>query len=257
MKGIGGAELKTRIQFLLEGLNLTENAKRKHFKMEKEVLENSDAVVVVGKTMRKNYLNFNKNTVVIPNGFDIATSSQKTKLDPRISITHIGMMNEDRNPIILWKALASLSKEVKGFSENLKIQLIGKLDESVMEAIKENGLNKNTEFVSYMPHAKVYEYQKKSQLLLLAVNKVPSAKGIITGKIFEYLVAKRPILAIGPKDGDLAEILEQTESGKIVDFEDVENLKIILKEFYQDYLKKELTISSKNIHKFNRKELTK
>lgn len=238
-------------------LPLTENAKKKHFEMEKKVLENSDAVVVVGKTMRENYLKFNENTVVITNGFDVDTEPQEIILDTKFSITHIGMMNEDRNPVILWKALTALCKEVEGFSENLTIQLIGKLDGSVIEAIEENGLKENTELVPYLPHEEVYEYQKKSQLLLLALNNVPSAKGIITGKIFEYLVAKRPILAIGPKDGDLAEILEETESGKIVDFEDVENLKIVLKEFYHDYLKKELNVSSKGIHKYHRKELTK
>jgi len=238
-------------------LPLTEKAKKKHFQMEKEVLLKSDAVIVVGKTMRQNYLKFNTNTVAITNGFDSITEPQETILDSMFSITHIGMMNEDRNPLILWKALASLSKEIKGFSKNLTIQFIGKLDTSVIEAIEENGLKQNTELISYLPHEEVYEYQKKSQLLLLAVNNVPSAKGIITGKIFEYLVAKRPILAIGPKDGDLAEILEETESGKIVGFKDFDNLKTVLKEYYQEYLKKELKVSSKGIDKYHRKELTK
>ena len=54
--------------------------------------------------------------------------------------------------------------------------------------------------IDYVPHNKVQQYQRNSQVLLLAINKVPSAKGIITGKIFEYLQAKRPILAIGTED---------------------------------------------------------
>ena len=238
-------------------LPLTESAKRKHFSMEKKVLVNSDAVVVVGETMRKKYFEFNKNTVVITNGFDVANKEEIVVLDKRFSITHLGMMNEDRNPKILWKVLASLCKEVKGFSENLEIQLIGKLDQSVLEEIENNQLKENTRFVSYVPHDQVFEYQKKSQVLLLAVNKVPSAKGIITGKIFEYLVAKRPILVIGPSDGDLAEILKKTDSGCIVDFEDVANLKYQIKTYYKDYLKGELKISSKNIDAYHRKELTK
>ncbi|MEI6865174.1 glycosyltransferase family 4 protein [Flavicella sp.] len=238
-------------------LPLTEKAKRKHFSMEQEVLENSDSVIVVGKTMRENYLKFNKKTVVITNGYDVDISVEKTKLDSKFSITHIGMMNEDRNPIILWKSLALLSNEIKGFSENFTIQLIGNLDASVIDAIRENGLMENTKLIAYLPHEEVYEYQKKSQLLLLAVNNVPSAKGIITGKIFEYLVAKRPILAIGPIDGDLAEILRETNSGTIVNFTELEKIKEIIKRYYKDYLQQKLNVSSIDIHKYHRKELTK
>lgn len=238
-------------------LPLTDKAKRKHFNMEKEVLENSDAVVVVGKTMRDNYLPFNNNTVVITNGFDVEVSEEDAILDTKFSITHIGMMNEDRNPNLLWKALSELSQEIKGFSTDLEIQLIGKVDESVLSAIAENGLKTNTSLISYLPHEKVHDYQKKSQLLLLAINDVPSAKGIITGKIFEYLVAKRPILAIGPVDGDLAEILSETNSGSIIGFEDLQSLKKTIINHYEDYLKKDLSVSSKGIHKYHRRELTR
>lgn len=238
-------------------LPLTKKAKRKHFSMEQEVLRISDAVMVVGKTMRENYLQFNKNTVVITNGYDIELSEEKEKLDSQFSITHIGMMNADRNPKILWEALADLCKEIDGFKENLKIQLIGQLDDSVIGSIDTYRLRSATELISYLPHKEVYEYQKKSQVLLLAVNDVPSAKGIITGKIFEYLVAKRPILAIGPIDGDLAEILEETNSGTIVGFTDLEKLKEIIKTYYEDYRLQKLDVSSKNIKKYHRKELTK
>jgi hypothetical protein len=238
-------------------LPLTKNAKRKHFKMEKEVLSNSDAVIVVGKTMRENYLGHNKNTFVITNGFDVASTEQEVLLDAKFSITHIGMMNEDRNPLVLWEALAQLATEIKGFSTNLEVQLIGKLDPSVLNSIEKQGLKENTKIMSYLAHDKVHEYQKKSQLLLLAINNVPSAKGIITGKIFEYLIAKRPILAIGPTNGDLAEILYETNCGSVVDFNDITTLKETLKGAYDKYLNNSLTVSAKNIYKYHRKELTK
>ena len=86
---------------------------------------------------------------------------------------------------------------------------------------------------------------------------MPSAKGIITGKIFEYLMAKRPILAIAPTSGDLAEILNNSNAGKVVGFNDEINLKNHILELYSQFKNGTLTINSKGINKFHRKELTK
>ena len=238
-------------------LPLSKNAKKKHFKMEQEVLNNSDAVLVVGETMKENYLKHNKNTVVITNGFDSNVLNSAELLDEEFSITHIGMMNENRNPTMLWDVLKELCTEDANFKNDLCIQLIGKLDASVINGIEGNNLNENTRIINYLPHDEVAVFQKKSQVLLLAVNEVPSARGIITGKIFEYLVAKRPILAIGPTDGDLAKILTESEAGTIVDFGDRKTLKIKIKELYQAFKKNELNIHAKNIEKYHRKELTK
>jgi glycosyltransferase involved in cell wall biosynthesis len=212
---------------------------------------------VVGKTMRENYLKFNSNTFVLSNGFDSVLEESVAILDTKFSITHIGMLNEDRNPKALWKALKELGAEVEGFFDDLEVQLIGKVDATVLELLLVSGLEKQLKQIDYVPHSEVQGYQKRSQVLLLAVNKVPSAKGIVTGKIFEYLVAKRPILAIGPEDGDLAEILKETNAGTIVDFENTKKLKEIILNLYLNYKKNELNVDSKNIAQYHRKEITK
>ena len=108
-----------------------------------------------------------------------------------------------------------------------------------------------------MTHDKVVEFQQKSLVLLLIVNNVPSAKGILTGKIFEYLMAKRPILAIAPSNGDVSEIINETNSGVVIDFGDKVALKKAILEFYAKFKLGNLTVESKNIAQFHRKELTK
>ncbi|MCD8445792.1 glycosyltransferase family 4 protein [Tenacibaculum finnmarkense] len=238
-------------------LPLTKKAIKKHHQLEKKVLENADATLVVGETMKENYKKFSKNIHVITNGYD-SSENEKNKviLDDKFSITHIGLMNSDRNPKILWKALAELSEENNAFKNDLEIKLIGKLSDDVVADLEKHQF-KNVEKINYVPHKEVQKYQRNSQVLLLAVNKVPSAKGIITGKIFEYLQAKRPILAIGPEDGDLAEILKNTNSGTIVDFDDKEAIKKSVLSLYKNYKENRLQVSSKNIEQYHRKELTK
>lgn len=236
-------------------LPLNERSKQKHQAMEQNVLQNADAVLVVGKTMKEDFTKYSKNVHVITNGFDGEISKNEPEMDMKFSITHIGMMNADRNPKILWKALADISNENKDF--DFEIKLIGKVDQEIRKSIQENNLDKHIVFIDYLSHKEVIKHQRAAQVLLLTVNKVPSARGIITGKIFEYLQAKRPILAIAPKDGDLAEIIGITRSGTVVDFEEKEKLKKVILDLYQRYKSGVLKIESENIEQYHRKNLTK
>lgn len=237
-------------------LPLTKSALKKHKKQEKEVLTMADCVVVVGATMRQNYLTFNPNTEVLTNGYDGETTKNTPTLDTKFSITHIGLMNEDRNPYSLWKVLAELIQEVDGFKDDLEIKLIGKVDDAVLNNIDTLSLTQTINHIDYLPHSEVQNFQRASQVLLLAVNKVPSAKGIITGKIFEYLLAKRPILAIGPEDGDLAELLQETDAGSCFDFDNTKGLKKELIDLYNRYKNQTLAVDSKHIERYHRKEIT-
>jgi len=137
------------------------------------------------------------------------------------------------------------------------LKLIGKSDASVIADISKFQLSKNVQIIDYVPHNKVVVFQQKSQVLLLIVNNVPSAKGIITGKIFEYLMAKRPILAIAPIDGDLADIIKETNSGVVVDFQDKSTLKMAILDLYVTFKQGSLNVEPKNVAQFHRRELSK
>ena len=72
-------------------------------------------------------------------------------------------------------------------------------------------------------------------MLLLMIDDVPKNKGFLTGKIFEYLGAKIPIFAVGPTDGEANNILIETNSGKMVDYNDEEGTYKLLKEMYENW----------------------
>lgn len=238
-------------------LPLTKKAIKKHHSLENEVLKNADAVLVVGKTMQENFSKFNSKVITVTNGFDETLTHENVTLDPKFTVTHIGLMNADRNPKMLWEVLAEIVSENEEFSKDFDLKLIGKADASVIADISKYRLSKNVQVIDYVTHDKVVEFQKKSQVLLLIVNNVPSAKGILTGKIFEYLMAKRPILAIAPSDGDVSEIINETNSGVVINFEDKVALKKAILDYYTKFKLGNLTAESKNIAQFHRKELTK
>jgi hypothetical protein len=236
-------------------LPLTKKATKKHQDLEQEVLINSDMVVVVGETMKEKFLKHTKRIEVLTNGFDTIEDLSTQKLDEKFSITHVGLMNSDRNPTILWEVLNEISNTNLNFKNDLRIKLIGKLDDAVIQDLKVFDHN-TIETIPYLDHKDVGKYQASSQILLLSINEVPSAKGIITGKIFEYLQAKRPILAIGPEDGDAAMILKNTNAGTIVGFKNKTALKATILNLYKDYKEGVLFVKSVNIEQYHRKNIT-
>jgi hypothetical protein len=237
-------------------LPLTKKANKKHHQLEQEVLEKSDMVIVVGETMKKKFLKYNHNIEVLTNGFDSYENSLTIDLDSNFSITHVGLMNADRNPTILWEVLYEISSENIDFKNNLRIKFIGKIDDTVIQDIQVFN-PKNIVRIPYLDHEEVRKYQASTQVLLLSINHVPSAKGIITGKIFEYLQAKRPILGIGPEDGDAAAILKKTNAGNIVGFNNKVELKAAVLKLYKDFKEEKLFVKSINIEQFHRKNITR
>ena len=236
-------------------LPLTKKATKKHQDLEQEVLINSDMVVVVGETMKDKFLKHTNRIEVLTNGFDTIETSLTQELDEKFSITHVGLMNSDRNPTILWEVLNEISNTNLNFKNDLRIKLIGKLDDAVIQDLKVFDHN-TIETIPYLDHKDVGKYQASSQILLLSINEVPSAKGIITGKIFEYLQAKRPILAIGPEDGDAAMILKNTNAGTIIGFKNKTVLKATILNLYKDYKEGVLFVKSINIEQYHRKNIT-
>jgi len=238
-------------------LPLTKKSLQKHQKLELAVLQKADIITVVSATMQKKYTSLGANCHLITNGFDGETPTTPVKRDRLFSMTHIGMLNADRNPIIFWQAIAEILEENDAFRTLLQVNLIGKIADEVTTSIRAYDLEKYISKTTYIPHNAIQNHQAKSQVLLLFVNRVPSAKGIVTGKIFEYLRAKRPIIAIAPTDGDLAEIVSATHAGKVIDFEDKETLKKEIIKSFEAFQKGDLQIESKGINQYHRKNLTK
>jgi len=233
-------------------------AKNKNKKLEEGVLKNADCILTVSATLQQEFSKIAKRVEVITNGFDDEVSaSKKDILDANFSISYIGLLPKQSNPKLLFKVLKELCQENSAFKNDLQINFIGDISEEVKTEIELNNLTENTSFLGYVSHQKAISYQKKSQVLLLLIPNVDNNKGILTGKVFEYLVAKRPILAIGPEEGDLATILAETNAGVVINFEAEEKLKLQINKLYQQFKRGELIVNVTNIQKYHRKELTK
>ena len=165
-------------------------------------------------------------------------------------------MPKSRNPEILWKTLGKLVTTNNDFAKYLEIKLVGKCDYSVTNSLEKHNLINFVNKVDYVSHDEISTIQQSAQILLLVINQTKNAKGILTGKFFEYMASKRPILAIGPTDGDAAKILDETNAGVIIDFNDSKKIENTLLSFFEKYKNSDLSIESNNIDKYSRKNLT-
>jgi glycosyltransferase involved in cell wall biosynthesis len=240
-------------------LNLTKWADKIHHKLELKVLTQADCVVCVGKTWGKNLEEIGGRKVeFISNGFDDEDINDniKAELDAKFSLVHIGMMGKSRNHKVLWQAIAELRKENEAFNGAIQLKFYGKLDASVPESIKKWQLEEISEIFNYVPHSQIVYIQKSAQVLYLSVNNAANAIGILTGKIYEYLAVKRPILCIGPPKGEAAQIIKETEAGLVSDFEDLETLKKNILILFNNFQCKKPFVGGKNIEKYSRKYQT-
>jgi hypothetical protein len=248
----------TNIDFYQE-LKLSANADRKHRRLERAVLTNANAVTVVSRSMVEDFSKIvPRSYTVITNGFDEADleTGIATTPDTKFSIAHIGTLSGSRNPESLWKVLGEMVTESKDFASDLEIKLVGKVDYSVIQSVEKNGLAGNLKRIEYMPHNQVVTCQQQSQVLLLVINSTPNAKLILTGKFFEYMAARRPILCIGPVDGDAARILEETHAGEVAAYNDKEKTRVVVTRFYNDYKKGSLRVNGMGIERYSRRTLT-
>ncbi|MEL7268818.1 MAG: glycosyl transferase family 1 [Bacteroidota bacterium] len=238
-----------------EKLRLSKASQQRHKDLERKVLSSADQIVVTSQATRLEFENITSKPIeVVTNGYE--DNPYTMALDEDFTIAHIGSLLTDRNPTRLWKVLYELVQTNELFAEKLKIQLVGVVGDEVKDSLAEHGLADYVDFKGYLNHQEVLQLQQKAQLLLLLeINSAPTA-GIIPGKLFEYFAAKRPILAIGPKEWEAGIMVQATESGTFLTPEDTTELNTVLLEWFSRYQEKRLVANPKNIEQYHRRQLT-
>jgi len=238
-------------------LKLTKKSKQKHKELEAEVLQTADTIITTSFTTKEEFSALTKQPIeVITNGYDVEQYEDKP-LSEKFTISHIGSLLSERNPMLLWKVLAELVQEEKDFANDFRLQFAGVISDHIKRMISEAGLDKYTTYFGYISHKEAVELQRTSQVLLLIEIDAEKTKGIIAGKIFEYMVAERPIIGLGPEDADISKIIKQTNTGTYFLYTEKEALKTQIISYYNLYKSQQLKTTPMGLKKYSRKELTK
>jgi glycosyltransferase involved in cell wall biosynthesis len=239
-----------------KSLKLSSYADKKHKQLESKVLTNADTIIVTSKTTKTEFQALtNKPIEVITNGYDLENISKQT-LDDKFTMAHIGSFLSDRNPKALWGVLQELVLENEKFAAHFQLKLIGKISQEILESISEFQLDAYCNNLGYVSHTEALEHQRKSQVLLLIEIDSEETKSIIPGKLFEYMVSERPIIAIGPKDSDFAEIITSTNTGVFFTYSEKERLRNTILAYFELFLENKLQVHPVGLQQYSRKNLT-
>lgn len=237
-------------------LKLTASSAKKHKSLEKQVLSKADYVTVTSSVTKSEFKTITHQPItVITNGYDNEVADV-TVLDDKFTLAHIGSLLSKRNPEILWKALSELLIEHDNFKADFQLNLVGYVSDEVLESINTYKLTDYVNKIGYVSHSESIKYQKQSQVLVLIEINSEETKCIIPGKLFEYMVSNRPIIAIGPKDSDVETILKETNTGAYFEYDTYENLKNTILEYYNAFKANNLKSFPIGLQKYHRKSLT-
>jgi len=223
-------------------------------KMEKSILKQADEVIVVSNSQAEDFRKIvERGYRVITNGFDpddFENLKTGKKNSTEFVIRHIGNIGEAAVPESFLHAIKELQTE-----ELLKVEFIGDIHLRLPRVVEELELQHMIRFESYIPHRKALERMCGADLLLLSLPDVENISHHIPGKMFEYLGSGRPILMIGPVEGDSAQILHDEQAGTACNFDDTESIKKALENFLKKKNRKSRIVDMEN-HPYSRIRLT-
>ncbi|MEM1114915.1 MAG: glycosyltransferase family 4 protein [Bacteroidota bacterium] len=223
----------TTINFY-DQLPMTRLARALDRRLERKVLREAEAVLTVSPACARQIEGSGSlpgGTVrVVHNGADEADLNPEAEVrQDAFVLGHVGSMYASRNPTALWAALGRLHAE--GAIPRLVVRLIGRVDPANVADARATGVAVETE--PYVPHDQAVREMAEAALLLLSIEAYDGDRGVLTGKLYEYLASGRPVLGLGPLDGDAAALLAETGGGPMHARDDVDGIAAAVLRHYE------------------------
>jgi glycosyltransferase involved in cell wall biosynthesis len=187
------------------------------------VARRADAIVTAAEsiTVETRGLSPVGRLVTIPNGCDFDDfAGLEHEHGERFRITHAGSFFGKRDPKPFLRALAASGLE------DVTVRFLGDFRPGDREAVHELGLDDRVELIPHVPRRESLRLQRESDVLLLLIPEAGGrGRGVLSGKVFEYIAAERPILAVVPPDGAAAQLVRDANVGIVAAPDDVEAIR--------------------------------
>ncbi|MFN8549727.1 MAG: glycosyltransferase [Candidatus Eisenbacteria bacterium] len=210
-------------------------ARRLDEKLEHRCLRDASAIVTVNRTIREQLLSHYSGLTQdrfhqIANGYDPADFAERTpRPTPQWTLVHTGSLQDARAPHAFLQAIESWLRDDPTLGESLVLRFVGRLDAGLEARLSAPPFDRVVRLEGYRPHGESVQALFDSHLLLLLILDDPQSRGMLTGKLFEYLGSGRPILALAP-EGEAAELIRRTGAGRVLRGDDPIEIRAALAE---------------------------
>jgi len=186
-------------------------------KLESKLLSSTSGLVTVSDPLAQSLLErFSLPVEVVYNGFDPEDYPPPTEVrlggGTELRIVYTGMIYPGRrDPSPLFEAIAQLGVRAK----SIKVSFYGRYLDIVRPLAQHYGVEESVEVHAPVPYREALRIQAEADMLLLLLWDSPHEKGTFTGKLFEYLGARRPILAVGPIGNVASDLIQSLQAGVV------------------------------------------
>lgn len=234
------------------------------FNLERRIILNADRVISVSDPMRKqftiNYPNVpDDRFVTITNGYDLTDldiAKPTAALNDHFSLVYTGSIYGHRTARYILQAIHNLITDAKVDTREIRLRFVGNCGRETVNLVKQLNMSEVVEFLGYVPHSDVSAYHASATVLLLLIAGRPGNDVVLTGKLFEYLAARKPILALIPV-GAARDLLLEAGAGKICDPDDIQAIELAIIEMLSLWRSGELKgdIEYSQISRYDRRVL--
>ncbi|MEX2235798.1 MAG: glycosyltransferase family 4 protein [Cyclobacteriaceae bacterium] len=245
---------------LWDSLMVSKLIRKVHKKMETSVLTHADEIITITPFYVKRFEHLARRPVrLLTNGFDEEDFKEIVyeKTD-RFVIRHIGLVNEKCDPRPFMNALRLEMETNKDLARDVRVEFIGDVHHEFIRYVTEiEPLKRVTAFPGNIPHKQLLKMYGSSSVSLMILTGYKDPEGFLPGKLFEYLATGLPVLGTGPTQGDAAHLLKETGSGVMVESDDEQGMRAMLREAYTNWQTHPgMRAPSRRIQEFSRKQIT-
>ncbi len=217
-------------------LQMGQAARRSQRRLEHGVLTDANLVTTVSPTLCAALTRLGgKRVATINNGFDLELPQDNTPPD-KFRLAHVGLINRYYNPEKLWQVLDERCAREPEFANHLEVHLAGTVEQAILDSLNRLPILKDkVVYHGYLSHEQVKNLYEQSFVLLLPIRDNDNGRWILPGKMYEYLVYGRPILAVGPVQSDASDLLQQTGHQPCLAYDDKQGLAAFIDRAWQDY----------------------